>query len=249
MMLARSGVRYAWLGMNVDHPTLKDQRVRQAIQHAVDIDTLLAGAYSDVAERATGTVPPGFLGHRDKNLVARDLDKARALLAEAGLPDGFATTITVLAGTIEQTKAEILQASLAEVGITAEILSYDEGTYWNLGLESEGEDWKNLQLTLMEFAGGTDPSENLVWFTPDQIGIWNWERWNSPEFGDLYKQALTELDPAKRDTMYKRMQDLMEESGAYVFLTHGIFAALHVKEHRPFVLPDGFLSLPRHATV
>lgn len=246
-LIERSGVRYAWLGMNVEHANLTDRRVRQAIQHAIDVDTILAGAYSGVAERATGTVPPGFLGHREANLVAHDPGKARALLAEAGVPDGFATTITTLSGAIEQAKAQIIQSNLAEVGITAEILTYDEGTYWNLGLESEGEDWKNLQLTLMEFTGGTDPSENLVWFTPDQVGIWNWERWSSPEFGELYTKALTELDPAKRDTMYKRMQDLMEESGAYVFLTHGIFAALHVTAHKPFIVPDGFLSLPRYS--
>jgi peptide/nickel transport system substrate-binding protein len=246
-LIERSGVRYAWLGMNVDHPNLKDQRVRQAIQHAIDVDTILAGAYSGVAERATGTVPPGFLGHREKNLVAYDPQKARALLAEAGVGNGFATTITALAGTVEQSKAEIIQANLAEVGITAEITMHDEGTYWNLGLESQGEDWKDLQLTLMEFTGGTDPSENLVWFTPEQVGIWNWERWNNAEFGELYKAALTELDPAKRDAMYKRMQELMEESGAYVFLTHGLFAALHVSAHKPFIVPDGFLSLPRYA--
>lgn len=249
VLIERSGTRYSWLGMNVEHPNLQDQRVRQAIQHTLDIDAILAGAYSGVAERATGTVPPGFLGHREANKVSRDLDKARALLAEAGVAGGFATTISVLAGAIEQTVAQIMQANLAEVGIDAEILSYDEGTYWNLGLESEGDDWKNLQLTLMEFTGGTDPSENLVWFTPDQVGIWNWERWNSPEFGTLYKQALTELDPVKRDMMYKRMQDLMEESGAYVFITHGLFAALHVQDQKPFVLPDGFISLPRHAKV
>ena len=40
-----------------------------------------------------------------------------------------------------------------------------------------------------------DPSWATVWFTPEQIGVWNWERWNSPEFGELHKQALVELDP------------------------------------------------------
>ncbi len=50
--------------------------------------------------------------------------------------------------------------------------------------------------------------------------MWNWERWNSPEFGELEAKAKLETDPAKRHEMYVRMQDLMEESGSYVFLTH-----------------------------
>jgi peptide/nickel transport system substrate-binding protein len=246
-LLERPGTSYAWLSINTEHPKLKDLRVRQAIQYAIDLDAIMAGAYGGVAKQATGMVPEGMLGARDANLIGgRDVAKAKALLAEAGATD-LTITISVLTDSTQQAVAQIIQANLAEAGITAEILPYDSGAFWNLGVEAEGDAWKDLQLTLMQFSGGTDPSENLVWFTPDQIGKWNWERWNNPEYATLYDKALTELDPAKRDTMYKRMQDLMEESGAYVFLTHGVLGALHTAEHRPFILPDGHLSLPRYA--
>ena len=44
-----------------------------------------------------------------------------------------------------------------------------------------------------------DPSFATAWFTPEQIGVWNWERFNSEEFGDLHARAIIETDPEKRD--------------------------------------------------
>src|SRR5690606_39940765 len=61
------------------------------------------------------------------------------------------------------------------------------------------------------------PAWALMWFTCDQVGVWNWERWCSPEFDALLAEGAKEMDPAKREPIYRRMQDLMEESGAYVF--------------------------------
>ena len=49
---------------------------------------------------------------------------------------------------------------------------------------------------------------------------------------------MSELDPMKRDQMYRRMQDLMEQSGSYVFLTHGVNAVLHRDNIRPALSPD-----------
>ena len=53
------------------------------------------------------------------------------------------------------------------------------------------------------------------------------ERFSNKEFDELQVKAMSELDRAKRDAMYERMQDLMEESGSYIFLTHGVNAALN----------------------
>jgi peptide/nickel transport system substrate-binding protein len=79
---------------------------------------------------------------------------------------------------------------------------------------------------------------------PEQIGIWNWERWNSKEFGELHKAGLVEFDTAKRDQIYKRMQDLMDESGSYVFLTHEIQGCLYRKTVAPGLTPAGTVVYP-----
>jgi peptide/nickel transport system substrate-binding protein len=249
-LLELPSINYSWIGMNVDNPKLEDVRVRQAIQYAIDVDQVMAGAYAGSAEPSTGIQAPGTVGYREKRLIEGvDLDKARALLAEAGVADGLDLTLTTLNDTVSLTVCQIVQANLAEVGINVEIVPYDPGVYWNLGLESEGEDWKNLELTLMSYGGGIDPSENLIWFTPEQVGVWNWERWNNAEFGELYEQGNVELDAEKRNVIYQRMQDLMEESGAYVFLTHGALAALYRDWMEPFVRYDRTLALPQFRKV
>ena len=69
--------------------------------------------------------------------------------------------------------------------------------------------------------------------------MWNWERWNSPEYKELNDKQLAEFDSAKRAGYIVRMQDLMEASGAYAFLTNGLAAILHRDYIVPVTRPDG----------
>ena len=132
-----------------------------------------------------------------------------------------------------------MQANLAELGVTVTIQQHDSGTFWSLGDQKSGDSWKKLQLIISRFSMQPDPAFATDWFTPEQIGVWNWERWNSPEFGELNKQAKIELDVKKRGEMYVRMQDLMEEGGAYVFLTHGAVGVGYNEKIEPSLLPNG----------
>ncbi len=224
----RPSETYYWIGMNVEHPKLADLRVRQAVQYAIDVEQIIQAAFFGAVPRATGMVAPGLVGHREHALIQqRDVAKSRALLAEAGLPDGFETTISVLNQTDRVAAAQVIQAQLAEVGINAEVLAYESGVYWSLGQQSDGEMWKDLQISFLRYAVAPDPSWALMWFTCDQVGIWNWERWCSPEFDALWAQGAAEMDPVKRDPIYRKMQDLMEESGAYVFVAHEPAAVLY----------------------
>jgi peptide/nickel transport system substrate-binding protein len=224
-----------WLGMNVDNPALTDIRVRRAIQKAVDVDAVLKAAYFGVAARSTGIIAPGLPGHRDVEPPARDLEGARALLEEAGARD-LSLRLDLLNKTERTTAAQVIQANLAEVGIAVEIRPHDSGTFWTIGDQKAGDTWKDLQLILNRFSMQPDPSFATAWFTPEQIGVWNWERFDSAEFGALHDRAIVETDPEKRHGMYVRMQELMEESGAYVFLTHELNAAIYIV---PGLLPDG----------
>ena len=51
------------------------------------------------------------------------------------------------------------------------------------------------------------------------IGIWNWERWSDPEFETLWAKGLEETDRTRRAAIYVRMQEIMENTGAYVWIT------------------------------
>jgi peptide/nickel transport system substrate-binding protein len=234
----KPSMAYVWLGMNQDNEALKDQRIRRAIQYAVDRKATVDAAYLGAADVATGIIAPGLPGHREKNLYHHDVDKAKQLLKEAGA-DNLSLTLAILNKAERMAAAQVIQANLAEVGITVEIEPHDSGTFWSLGAEKKGDSWKKIQLILDRFSMEPDPSWATLWFTPEQIGVWNWERFNSKEFGDLNKQAVAELDNDKRAAMYVKMQDLMEESGDYVFLTHEATGVLYSDKIVPALRPDG----------
>ena len=244
-VIAQPGNNLIWLSLNMDHPKLADPRVRRAIQQAIDLKDIIDGAYAGIALPATGIIPPGMIGHRPANLRPDgDPAGARRLLAEAGVKD-LSLTLSVLNDTVTMSVAQIIQAHLREAGIDLSIRAYDAGTYWTLGDASLGEGWRDLQLVLMNFAGGVDPADNTLWFLSDQVGRLNWSRFADPAFDSLHVQGVTEQDPARRDAIYRRMQDIMEESGGFKFLTHGLYAAAHSRAVAPCILADGFLDYSR----
>jgi len=237
---------YVWLGMNVDVPPFNDIKLRRAVQKAVDVDAILQAAYFGVAERATGIIAPGLLGHRDIKPAPRDVEGAKKLMAESG-KSGVKATLAILNKTERLSAAQVIQANLAEIGIEVQIDAHDSGTFWSLGDASKGDQWKQLHMVLQRYTMAPDPSWAVEWFVPEQIGVWNWERWNSTEFGELNKKALVETDTKKRGEMYVRMQDLMEESGAYVFITHEVAGVIYRDTVAPALMPDGRVILPGFA--
>lgn len=210
---------YVWVGMNTENPALSDIRVRKAIQRAIDVDAAVEAAYFGVAERSTGIIADSLIGHRHIEPMKRDVEEAKRLLAEAGVSD-LTLTLDVNADTKQLTMGQVIQASLAEVGINVVINQRDSATFWTLGDESAGDQWKDMQLFINRFSMDPDPSYATEWFTCAQVGVWNWERVCNPEFDKLHEDAKRERDPNKRAEMYEKAQTLMEESGAYVFLTH-----------------------------
>ncbi|MDO6966348.1 ABC transporter substrate-binding protein [Rhizobium alvei] len=245
-LIEMDGNRFLWLSINVNNEKFKDERIRRAIQYAIDVGQIMEGSYSGLAKPSTGVIPPGMTGHREAILYPADAAKAQALLEEAGVTD-LTIELSCQNDKTSQLTCQIVQALLAQVGITVEIKALDDGVYWTIGDKSSGDGWKTLEMVLMNFAGGVDPSENLTWFRPSQIGVYNWSQFDSPEFEKLYLEGMAETDQAKRDGIYKKMQDLMEESGGFVFLTHETFAAVARGRLKPLILADGYLDVTRFA--
>ncbi|MER8511135.1 ABC transporter substrate-binding protein [Mesorhizobium sp. M0894] len=218
----KSSLRYLWIGMNVDHPNLQDINVRKAIQWAINVPQILDTTYAGQADVATGIIAPGIAGHRDKALVPPegDLAKAKEFLEKAGVSD-LTLTIDCVNSSIYMAIAQTVQAQLSQIGIKVEINAQESGSFWTTGMESEGERWKSLQLIVNDFSSLPDPYYATAWFVKAQVGVWNWERFRSERFDVLFTNAATIDDGDARAKLYQEMQDIMEESGAYRFLTHG----------------------------
>ena len=238
-LIEAQSTRYVWLTINMNAEPLKDIRVRQAIQYAYDGEAVVQGAYDGLVGRSAGVVQPGTQFARDKNKIAtRDVEKAKALLAEAGA-SSLTLKLYCTTDSTAQTTAQIIQSSLGEAGITVEIMPTEDAAYWALGDKTQGEGYKSIELVLMNFAGGIDPTENLVWFRPDQIGVYNWSFFDSKEFEDLYQQGVVEQDDGKRKQIFNRMEDLMEDSGGFVFVCFEPYLAVHDENLKPVILADG----------
>ncbi len=231
---------YVWVGMNVENATTSNENLRKAIQHCIDVPSILEASYFGAAEASTGIIAPGLTGHRQASLVApaADLTKAKEYLAASGM-DGVTVTLDVLNKAANVTTAQIIQATCAQVGINVDVNMRESGDFWSLGDANSGERYKDIQLILNRYSMGPDPSYATAWFVTGQKGIWNWERFGNPEFDKLEAAAKAESDPAKRDQMYRKMQDLMEESGAYRFITHEATPVIYRNTIKPAFRPDG----------
>ena len=237
-------LQYLWMGMNTEHPKLQDVKVRKAIQHAVDVESILQGAYSGITTKSNGIVCPGLLGQRSQTNYSYDPAKAKALLEEAGV-SGLELTLRTLNQQERMLTAQIIQANLAAVGITVKVLPVDSGPFWEMGMESKGDTWQELELWLMRYATTPDPYESTQWFVSSQVGIWNWERWTDEEFDRLYDEGIAETDTAKREEIYLRMQEIMDETGAYVWINHEPEAYLHRADIKINTAPSGELNYRR----
>ena len=243
-VVASNSLQYAWMGMNTEHPKLKDVRVRKGIQHAVDVESILLAAYNGVSHPSYGPVPPGLVGKRNETKYSYDPAKATALISEAGAT-GLELTLKTLNAQDRMLAAQIIQANLGAVGIKLEIIPLESGPFWDMGQESKGEAWKDLQLWIMRYGTGPDPFSVMQWFVRSQVGIWNWERWSDDEFEDLYQKGLVETDVGMRNNIYLRMQEIMEDTGGYVWLTHEPESFVHSTALSPAIGPTGNLDF-RH---
>jgi peptide/nickel transport system substrate-binding protein len=214
---------YNFLFLNVQHPNLRDLRVRQAIRYAIDVPSLIAVQGEPQSSRIYGCVPPQLQsGHwADAPRYNRDVAKAKSLLQQAGVSS---LRVDLDASGGGKPVGELIQANLADIGITANVLLVRPKNWVT--------DVNVAQITYVGYLGGPDPYYNLEWFASSQIKFWNWAFWVNPEFDRLLAQLGLVIDPAKRSQIAIRMQQLMDQSGGFIWINSPVEHAagtLHVK--------------------
>jgi peptide/nickel transport system substrate-binding protein len=122
----RPALRDLYVSINTTRGPLKDVRVRRALNHAIDVPTLLSTLFAGRGVRAAGSLPPGIVGY-DSTRAPYQYDPARArkLLAEAGYPNGFSVKLWRTQRAELARLAQSIQQALADVGVRAEIIERD----------------------------------------------------------------------------------------------------------------------------
>jgi peptide/nickel transport system substrate-binding protein/oligopeptide transport system substrate-binding protein len=122
----RPGLKDLYVAINTTRGPLRDVRVRRALNHAVDVPTLLTTVLADRGVPAAGSLPPGIAGYdSSRSRYAYDPALAKRLLAEAGYPDGFSIKLWRTQRAELARLAQSIQQGLAEVGVRAEIVERD----------------------------------------------------------------------------------------------------------------------------
>ena len=211
----------AYVGFNVASKTpINNQLVREAISHAVDVDSIIKTIYQGVGSKAVGPVNSLVFGFNDKlKPYEYDMDKAKKLLADAGYADGFSFKFFVGNNNAQRiSTAEVIKESLAKLNITVEIVQLE----WPAFLEATAKGEPDM------FALGwttvtTDADYGLYpLFHSDQFGAaGNRSFYKNDRVDELLTQAKTETDQSKRAALYAEAQEIITTDAPWIFVQSG----------------------------
>jgi len=204
---------------------LTKKKVRQAINMAIDKQSIVDDLYMGTAIKATNGMPPFMLGYNDEIVdYPYDPEKAKTLLAEAGYPDGFEVTLYVMPVSrpymFDPPKiGEAIQSYLGAVGIKVNIYSVDWGTYLQETMDG------NAQMCLLGWSGDNGDPDNFlnVLYGANVCSIGtsgNYGFYMNSTAQALLTAALQAYDIEKRATYYKKFQEMIHEDACYVYLAH-----------------------------
>jgi peptide/nickel transport system substrate-binding protein len=218
----RPSMNVGYLGFTVNRPPFDNKLVRQALNHAIDKEGIIAAFYGGLAEPAKNPLPPALEGYNDDiEPYPYDLEKAKELLTEAGYPDGFEMELWAMPVPRPYMPdgmkvAEVIQSSFAEIGVKAEIKSVDWGTY--LEQASKGE----FDAYMLGWTGDNGDPDNFIYtlLDKDSIGSNNYSYYSNDELHDILIEAQTIPDQEQRNELYKKAQEIIHEDSPWAPLVH-----------------------------
>ncbi|HXB56182.1 MAG TPA: ABC transporter substrate-binding protein [Vicinamibacteria bacterium] len=246
---SQTGLNLAFLSINNEHPPFGDRRVRQALARAVDRRALVNRLLGGHGEPAQNPLPPSLFGYgtRTKELIL-DRPAARRLLAEAGFPAGFETTLMAVNSPRPYMPAPLrlaaeIREDLLQVGIRARLR---EVPTWSEYVErgSRGD----YDLAILGWQADTaDPNDFLsALLASEAIGTTNRSRYRSPDMDALLKRGRMGGDPEARLSVYHEAQELFQRDMPWVPLYHvSVFTAYRRVVRGLTVGPTGILRFDK----
>lgn len=221
------GLTILGVAMSNDLGPFKDVRVRQAMNYAVDKDAINKGLYGGATTASQG-MPPVLWGY-NKSVTPYPYDpaKAKALLAEAGFPNGFTADMMVYANPRGYNPVggaklgEAVQGYLAKVGVNVKITQYEWGAYLDRLRHTP---WEGFAIS--GWSGDNGDPDNFLGdlFEWDEVAgkarTNNNSRHHNPTFDRLIVQARQVTDQAKRAQLYMQANKILHDDAPWIFINH-----------------------------
>lgn len=210
-----------YIGLNVKQKELQDVRVRQALRYLVDYEGMANSFLKGSMQVHQSFWASGFWAALDDNPYKLDVAKAKALLAEAGYPDGFSIDMDAPNFAPFTNIAQSVQSTMAQGGIKVNILSSEMKplltkyrarqhqalmVYW-------GPDYMDPHTNADGFATNTDNSDEAK----SKPLAWR-NSWDAPEVTAMTAAAVRERDEEKRKQMYLDLQKKVLDEGPYIIM-------------------------------
>ena len=223
--------REMYIGINTQYGPLNDTRVRQALNYAIDKDSLIKYVLFGLGSPEDSILPPFVLGHIAVGPYQYDPQKAKQLLAQAGYPNGFSVTLITPNGRylFDTQVAETIAQYLRDIGIQVNVRTYDWPTYVSTILAPLNK--TELQLFLL----GWSPSVPDPYFYTFQLfhssqftpnGFNNFF-YNNTEADKLLELGATTTDPQLRAQIYQNLTKIVWNDAPMIFLYYQGFVVAY----------------------
>lgn len=207
------------LALNMDNEILANEKVRRAIAMAIDKDAIIDTAvwgYGDKVGSHLPVISPDYIDTTD--IMPYDAEAAKALLAEAGYPEGFTIKLALPKSyQIHVDTGQIIADQLGKIGINVEMNIIEWGEWY-----SEVYSNKNYEMTVVALSGRLDSQYFLSRYkstSGDFVSL------ITGEVDGLLDDAVKEPDDAKRTEIYQNIQKILAEKlpAAYIQTPHKLF--------------------------
>jgi peptide/nickel transport system substrate-binding protein len=210
-----------YISLNQKNPNLAKPEVREAFKYLVDYDAIGTTLIRGIGEIHQTFLPKGVLGELDENPYKLDVAKAKELLAKAGLADGFTVTMDTRNTQPVTGIAESFQQTLAQAGITLEIIPGDgkqtltkyRARNHDMYIGDWGMDYFDPHSNAETFTSNPDNSDA----TKSKTLAWR-NAWDVPDLTKTTAEALVEKDPAKRAETYRQLQKTVLSTGPFIVI-------------------------------
>ncbi len=225
-LLSQEGLNVGYLAFNTTKAPFTDKRVRQALNMAIDKQAIIDAVYQGEGVPATNPIPPTIWSYNTSiSDYPFDPAKAKALLAEAGFPNGFETDLWAMPvqrpyNPNAQRIAELMQADLAKIGVNAKIVSYEWGEYRKRAQEGEH------QMAQLGWTGDNGDPDNFLYVLlgcdAARVGGSNIAKWCNQDFNKLLVDAKLTANVETRTKLYEQAQAIFKDEAPWFTIAHSV---------------------------